>query len=62
MPTRNTESRDATTLSATQREWLRRQAQAARAVERRERQKARRAEWQARPPGAERKRSRSRSA
>ena len=59
MPTRDDEPRDVTTLSAAQREWLRRQGQAARALERRQRQSARRAEWRARPAGVGRKRSRS---
>jgi hypothetical protein len=59
MSTRNDESRDITTLSAAEREWLRRQGRAARALETRQRQSERRAAWRARPAGAGRKRTRS---
>jgi hypothetical protein len=59
MSTRNDEPRDVTTLSAAEREWLRRQGKAARTLETRQRQAARRAAWRARPAGAGRKRSRS---
>ena len=59
MSSRNNESRDITSLSAAEREWLRRQGIAARALETRQRQSTRRAAWRARPAGAESKRSRS---
>jgi hypothetical protein len=59
MSARNDEPRDMKTLSGTEREWLRRQGKAARALETQQRQAARRVAWRGRPVGAARKRSRS---